>query len=231
MKAFWSQGAGLRYVQIDPDDATRDVPLVVAIHGRGADATDLAGLAHEISPDGYRWVLPQGPLPVPIAPGFIGWAWYDLGETQVDTVRASRELLAAFTDDTLRRTGASRDRTVLVGFSQGAVMALHVGLGSPQPFGAVVAMSGHLPAAEDLLPTLAQRQERKVLIVHGTEDQVLPVERGRKIRDVLDRVGLSPEYYEFPMGHQITTESLAVVRAFIARTVPPAMASPAEVGS
>src|SRR5712692_7459522 len=75
MNAFWGDAAGLRYVQIDPDEPTDDLPLIVAIHGRGANATDLADLAPAIHPNGYRWVLPQGPRPVPIMPGYEGWAW------------------------------------------------------------------------------------------------------------------------------------------------------------
>lgn len=221
MKGFWGEANGLRFVQVDPDDDNGQLPLIVAVHGRGADATDLGGLAPEISPTGYRWVLPQGPLPVPFAPNWVGWAWYELGETQDQTVVASRDRLAGFIDDTIQRLDVPRDRVVLMGFSQGAVMALHVGLFSPEPFAAVVAMSGHLPAAETLVPVLSERVGRRVLVVHGTADETLPIERGRRIREVLLAAGLNPEYHEFQMGHQITPESLAVVREFVVRVLPP----------
>lgn len=224
MKAFWGDAGGLRYLEIDPEDPGSELPLIVAIHGRGADATDLAALSFEIDPGCYRWVLPQGPRPVFLAPGAVGWAWYELGETQSETVLSSRALLAACLDEILERISVPRDETVLMGFSQGAVMALHVGLASPEPFAAVIAMSGHLPAADALEPLLPQRRERQVLVVHGTMDPVLPIERGRRVRDILQAAGLQLEYHEFPMGHQITPESLATVREHIHRVLPPAAA-------
>jgi phospholipase/carboxylesterase len=86
-------------------------------------------------------------------------------------------------------------------------------------------MSGHLPAADTLVPVLSERVGRRVLVVHGTADETLPVERGRRIREVLLAAGLNPEYHEFQMGHQITPESLAVVREFVVRVLPPGEAA------
>ncbi|MBM2810022.1 MAG: estA [Chloroflexi bacterium] len=226
MKGFWGEEAGLRYVQVEPDDAPADLPLIFAIHGRGADASDLAGLASEIDPEGYRWVLPQGPRPLQLGPGVVGWAWYELDSSQESTVLESRERLSSFLDATLDRLGASRDRAAIMGFSQGAVMALHVGLASEEPFAGVVVMSGHLPAEEALRPLLPNRRDRRVLLVHGTYDQTLPIERGRHIRQVLESAGLQPEYHEFPMEHQITPDSLAVVRDYLKRVLPPGPGSP-----
>jgi phospholipase/carboxylesterase len=221
VKGFWGEAAGLRYVQLEPEQLATDLPLIVAIHGRGADATDLAGLAPDLDGDGYRWVLPQGPRPVPIGPGVLGWAWYELGGDQVSTATASRDLIAGFLDETLARLSVGRDRTLIMGFSQGAVMALFVGLTSPEPYAAMVAMSGYLAASDELVEVLPERKERKLLIVHGTEDETLPIERGRQARVTLEGAGLKPEYHEFPMGHQITPESFAVVKEYIHRILPP----------
>jgi len=221
VKGAWGEAAGLKYVQVDPDQATPATPLIISIHGRGADATDLAGLAQEINPEAYRWVLPQGPRPVELGIGYVGWAWYELGDQQAETVVESRDRLAGFVDHMLKELNVERSRTVIMGFSQGSVMALHVGLSSEEPFGSVVVMSGHLPAAEALKPILPERRDRQVLVVHGTEDPTLPIERGRIVRATLEEAGLKPEYHEFHMGHQITAESLEVVREFISRTVPP----------
>jgi phospholipase/carboxylesterase len=221
VKGSWGEAAGLRYVRVEPDNPVVDTPLIIAIHGRGADATDLGGLASEIAPELYRWILPQGPRPVVLGMGYVGWAWYELDEHQNETVLDSRDKLATFVEQMLAELKTPRERTVMMGFSQGSVMALHVGLNSAEPFGAVVVMSGHLPAAEALTPILPERRDRNVLIVHGTEDQTLPIERGRRVRATLEEAGLRPEYWEFPMGHQITPDSLEVVREYIFRTVPP----------
>lgn len=228
MKAYWGELTGVTHLRVVPDDEGGGLPLIIAIHGRGADATDLAGLAQEVEPGRYQWVLPQGPLPVPLAPGYTGWAWYELGPNQAQTVIESRDLLTRFVDALLDATGIARTRTLLLGFSQGAVMALHVGLASPEPFAGIVAMSGHLPAAEALMPILPERRDRSVLMVHGTRDSVLSIEVGRRARDVLLQSGLTPEYHEFAMDHQITAESLAVVRAYVARRLSPNPSRPAS---
>jgi len=224
VKGSWGEAAGLKYVQIEPEKASADTPLIISIHGRGADATDLAGLAGEIEPEQYRWILPQGTRPVDFGGGYVGWAWYELDSTQADTVLESRDILSGFVDHILREIGTSRARAVIMGFSHGSVMAMHVGLSSEEPFGAVVVMSGHLPAAEALTPILPQRKDRHVLMVHGTEDPTLTIDRGRRAHQILVDGGLEPEYHEFRMGHQITPESLAVVSDYIVRMVPPASA-------
>lgn len=222
MKGFWEEAAGLKYVQVDPDEASTDTPVIIAIHGRGADATDLASLAQEIGPEQYRWILPQGPRPVNVGMGYMGWAWYELDEHQAETVVDSRDKLATFVDYVLAELNAPREKSIILGFSQGSVMAMHVGLSSEKPFAGVVVMSGHLPAAEALIPILPERRDRSVLMVHGTEDPTLTIDRGRRVREILEAGGLKPEYHEFRMGHQITPESLAVVRDYIVRTAPPA---------
>ncbi len=221
MKAYWAELGGVTHLHVEPDAGAEGLPLIIAIHGRGADATDLAGLAGELHPNRFQWVLPQGPRPVPLAPGYTGWAWYDLGATQAQTVVESRDLLMGFVDKLLERIGVPRARTLIMGFSQGAVMAMHVGLTSPEPFAGIVAMSGHLPAAEELIPVLSQRLDRKLLMIHGTRDSVLSIDVGRRARDIIEKSGLKPEYHEFDMDHQITAESLAVVREFIDRVLPP----------
>jgi len=218
MKGHWEEAAGLRYVQLDPDDDSRDVPVIFSIHGRGADATDLAGLAPEFG-DGYRWILPQGPRPVPLGPGYVGWAWYDLGDGREETVISSRDILEGFIEDILESFGVPRERALIMGFSQGAVMSLHVGLTSEAPFAGIAAMSGYLPAAEALKLVLPDRRDRSVLMVHGRQDETLDVELGRSARALLEAAGVRPEYHEFEMGHQITPESLAVVRAYVEKAL------------
>jgi phospholipase/carboxylesterase len=220
VKAYWAELAGVTHLRLEPDSGGAGLPLIIAIHGRGADATDLAGLAGELNPDRHQWVLPQGLRPVPLAPGYTGWAWYDLGAGQAQTVIESRDLLTRFVDALLERLEVPRSRTLIMGFSQGAVMALHVGLSSPEPFAGVVAMSGHLPASEELIPILPERLDRSVLMVHGTRDSVLAIDVGRRARDILQKAGLELEYHEFEMDHQITAESLAVVRDFVERVLP-----------
>jgi len=76
-------------------------------------------------------------------------------------------------------------------------------------------MSGGL--YEEELPDLEARKDQRVLIVHGTLDDMIPVVAARRARRVLEDHGIQPEYHEFPMGHHVTQESMAVVTDFILR--------------
>jgi phospholipase/carboxylesterase len=99
-------------------------------------------------------------------------------------------------------------------------MTLHTGLASPEPYAGLAVMSGYLPAADDLIPLLPERTDRRVLMVHGMQDQVLGVQLARDARDTLIGGGIQVEYQEFPMDHQITAESLAVVGRFVQDVLP-----------
>ncbi len=220
MKAHQKTTAGLQYIQVDPDDDSPDLPLIVCLHGRGANANDLASLAFELHPEGYRWLLPQGSLPVPNGPGTMGWAWYALGEERPATVATARETVRQFVAETAAALNVPLARVAIMGFSQGAATSLHVALTSAEPFGAVVAMSGYLPAPETLtINTGAARQP--ILMVHGTVDQTLDISLAREARDLMQKAGLDLRYFEFPMGHTITSDSLAAVRTFLGEVLPP----------
>ena len=153
----------------------------------------------------------------------MGWAWYALGEERPATVVNAREQVARFIDETAEALGVPSARVALMGFSQGAATSLHVALTSPVTFGGVVVMSGYLPAAETLDLELEGRAltPQKILMVHGTDDQTLDVSLAREARDLLGQAGLAPRYFEFPMGHTITAESLDAVRQFLGEVFPP----------
>ena len=226
LQGAWGELAGLRYVRVDPEGREAEaLPLIIAIHGRGADASDLAPLAGELEPGAYRWILPQGPREVPLGPGYTGWAWYDLGERQRDTVVESRDRLTSFVAAVLDQFGLLKDQVLVTGFSQGGVMTLQVGLTSPDPFAGLAVMSGYIPASETLQPVLPERQDRSVLMVHGVYDQVLEIDRARQAKALLEGAGLRPEYHEFPMDHEITAASLAVVREYLRRRLPAGVAA------
>jgi phospholipase/carboxylesterase len=213
------QAAGLTYVELEPDIPASELPLIVGLHGRGADAEDLAGLVNWLSVESCRFALPNGPLPVVNAPWHAGFAWYVLGQHQAASIAACREQLMAFVDELERRYETPRERIVLLGFSQGAVMTLEVGLRSERPFAGLVVMGGYLYAPETLGPFLRAGRDRQIQIVHGAYDDVVSVDGGRLARDVLEAAGLEPEYHELPIGHQVSSESLALVRSFMERVL------------
>jgi phospholipase/carboxylesterase len=188
---------------------------LVLLHGRGADEHDLFPLLDLLDPE-RRLVgaTPRGPLSLP--PG--GAHWYVLGgvgtpeaTTFFSSFDALREWLDLFLDD----HGFGHDRLVLGGFSQGGVMAysLGLGVGRPRP-AALVAFSSFIPTVEgfelDLAPPLPP-----VAIGHGTLDNVIGVEWGRRARALLEEAGAEVLYRETEMFHQIDPEFVREVAGWI----------------
>lgn len=190
------------------------LPLVVMIHGRGADANDLADLAPMLDPPGgARFVFPNAPKPFEAYPGMsFGFTWFEGWPPQKNSVAESRATLLRFLDELLERYPTSA--LIVSGFSQGGMMSLDAGLRTTRPVAGIVVMSGGL--YEEELPDLRARAHVPVLIAHGTIDDVVPVNYARRARAVLENAGFSVDYHEYPMGHQVVMEEMAVVRDFIA---------------
>jgi phospholipase/carboxylesterase len=195
-----------------PDDA--EMPLVILMHGRGADADDLADVAPMID-DGYRFVFPNAAKPFEPMPGYsFGWSWFDGWPPEGDSIVDSRTKLLALIDELVERYPTPAGKIIVAGFSQGGMMAIDVGFRTRQKVEGIVVMSGAI--YEKDAPPL---RKLPVLIVHGTEDDMIPLFAAQRTRFVLEQNGITPEYHEFPMGHNVTPASMEVVRAFLRRCI------------
>jgi phospholipase/carboxylesterase len=179
--------------------------LLVLHHGRGTDERDLLPLADALDPQrSWHVVTPRAPLQ---PPGSEGYHWYlvpRVGTPDPATFRAARAALASFHDELWQRTGVEPARTVLGGFSMGAVMSYALGLDPERPVPAgILAFSGFIPAVEGWEPDVAGRTGLPVLIAHGRRDQVIDVGFGRAARDRLSAGGLEVEYHESDAAHGI----------------------------
>jgi len=183
------------------------MPTVIVMHGRGADAHDLADLAPMLdTAPGCRFIFPNAPRPWEASPGMtFGWTWFDGWPPEPASLAASRESLLHFIDEV--KTRYPTTKLVLAGFSQGAMMALDVGLRSDAA--AIVVMSGGL---YELPPQVSRRP---IFIGHGTLDDVVPVANARRARLVLEEHGFDVDYHEYPMGHQIVMEEMEAARQFL----------------
>jgi phospholipase/carboxylesterase len=194
---------------------------LVLLHGRGADEVDLAPLLDILDPE-QRLVglAPRGPLALP--PGGAHWyAVREIGFPDPDTFLPTFAQLSEWLDGALAEAGVDIGRTVLGGFSQGAVMSYALGLaaGRERPAG-ILAMSGFIPTAESFELDLESRVGMTVSISHGTYDPVIGVDFGRDARDRLEAAGLSVSYREDPVAHQIAPAAVAQARAVLERALP-----------
>jgi phospholipase/carboxylesterase len=202
-----------------PVAGTASAPVLVLLHGVGSHEGDLFGLADQF-PDEFLVVSVRAPLT--LRPG--SYAWFPVQFTPegpvADSARAeeSRKTLVQFLAWVAAEYHTDPTRVVVVGFSQGAIMAASLALTVPEKIQAAVLMSGRiLPEAVSLTAPLPGRLGPRYLIVHGTSDDRLPIAHGRASREALRSLGIEPDYREFAMGHTITDESLAFVRQWVSR--------------
>ena len=197
---------------------------LVLFHGRGSDEHDLLPLLDVFDPERrLLGVTPRGPLALP--PGGAHWySFWKLGYPDPATFLPTVELVSGWLDALAAETGIPPERTVLGGFSQGAVMTYAMGLaaGRPRP-AAMVALSGFVPTVEgfelDLEPPLPP-----IAIAHGTQDPVIGVEWGRQALELIRDAGGEPLWFESPVGHTIDPRFLPELRGFVAAVPQPAPA-------
>lgn len=138
--------------------------------------------------------------------------WYDF-QAGYRGLDQSRQLLQEWLKSLAAETGVPLSRTVLAGFSQGGAMTLDVGLNLP--LAGLVALSGYLhPLDQTLSP-----HTPPVLIIHGLQDQVVPLSAAQAARGTLTKAGARVEYHEFDMGHEIQPPVLPLLHNFIQRAV------------
>jgi phospholipase/carboxylesterase len=202
-----------------PADGEPDGALVL-LHGRATSELDLAPLLDELDPDRRLvGVMPRGPLSLP--PG--GAHWYkvrSVGYPGPETFFPTYERLSAWFDALPDALGVPVDRTVLGGFSQGAVMAYALGLGEgrPQPAG-LVALSGFIPTVEGFALDLGGLDGYPVAIGHGSLDPVIEASFGRSARDRLEEAGADVLFRESPVAHTLDPDFLPELAAFVGRVI------------
>jgi len=202
---------------LPPKSGAAPRQLVVLLHGYGSDGADLISLAPY-----WQDVLPDALFVSPNAHetcvGTPGYQWFAL---DYDTDRVAnrqeglplaRPVLLQFLADLWEQTGLSARDTILAGFSQGAMMALHVGLSLPQAPMGIIAFSGAL-----VIPEGFGMAGPPVAIIHGDQDNVVYPELGAEAASVLKAASYDVRYHVSPgVGHAIAPDGLAFATDFIA---------------
>jgi phospholipase/carboxylesterase len=196
--------------------------LLVLHHGRGTSERDLIGLADLLDPrQRLRVVTPRAPLTLPGSPGYHWYVVPRVGYPDRETFEAARAALAELHDGLWEETGVGAERTVLAGFSMGAVMSYAMGLGADRPpVAGILAFSGFVPTVEGWEPSLDDRVGTRAFVSHGRNDPIIDVEFAGRTRDLLEAGGLDVTYRESELGHQIDPAHLREASAWLEETLP-----------
>jgi phospholipase/carboxylesterase len=224
MKTVEGRSSTLEYLTVFPDnyEVGRSYPMIVCLHGRGADMRDLAGLAPAIDQTAYLYVCPNAPVTIPIGPGYTGRAWYEPGgNPSPAAMEHALTALDGFIHDVFAQYQVLAGQALLLGFSQGGGMTYRYGIPRPQMFAGLVILSGALRNPEALLPHLPAARDQRIFIAHGTHDPMLPVDLSRDAVAFLEAQGYQPVYREYPMGHEINLEVVNDLIPWIHDTLPP----------
>ena len=204
--------------RVAPADGGPARALVIFVHGYGANGDDLIGLAPALSRlmPGAAFASPHAPEPVPGYPG--GRQWFPITrldpQLMAEGARGAAASLDGFLDAERARLGLAPAACALLGFSQGAMMSLHVGLRRPEPLAAVLGFSGLLVAPERL--AVEMRSRPPVFLAHGERDEVVPVHALAAARDSLSGAGVGCRWRVTPgLPHSIGEDALAAGGLFL----------------
>jgi len=198
-------------------------PTIVALHGWGASAHDLLGLAPLLHGGEALVLCPQGPVEVPVGPGITGYGWFPLvpGEPpDPDEFRKGAGALRAFFAEARERYPVDPEKVVLLGFSQGGAMAYEWALSEAGAVAGLIALSTWLP---DILADAVERKEEQtelpVLVLHGTRDPMVAIDLARESRERLRDFGVRLMYRELEMAHEISREALQIILRWLEEKV------------
>ena len=188
-------------------------PTLLVLHGWGANAFDLLGLAPHLCGGRFLALCPQGPVQTPIGPGAVGYGWYPLvpgTPPAPHELRTACDHILKFLDAASERYPIDPKKLGVVGFSQGGVMAYTLAFGAPHRFAALAALSTWCPpyAVENIADQEAVRY-LATLVQHGSRDELVSTERARESVETLRTLRLPLTYREYDIGHEINHRSLA----------------------
>lgn len=198
--------------------------IVLLLHGYGSNGADLISFAPYWQP-----LLPDALFLAPNAPeelpgGWGGYQWWGLTtftpEAMAAGVAGAAPILDAFIDEQLSRHGLTERDMALVGFSQGTMMALHVGPRRERPLAGILGYSGMLADAEALASEV--RSKPPVLLIHGSDDPMVPVSAMHIAESVLGKLGFEVSSHVSPgLGHSVDQSGLELGGAFVRQALAP----------
>jgi phospholipase/carboxylesterase len=215
--------SNLDFVEIKPEGVAK--ASVIWLHGLGADGHDFFDIVPTLNLPAelaVHFIFPHAPVrPVSLNGGFKMRAWFDIygldhnsKQDQAGIVE-SQKLVEKLIEQELA-AGVPSDKIVLAGFSQGAALALHIGLRYPKPLAGILALSGFLALAEQGLPAdnLANA-DTPILMLHGKEDMVVPLKWAEFSRDRLTELGFAVKWQTYLMEHNVCAEEIDDIASWL----------------
>jgi phospholipase/carboxylesterase len=209
---------------VEIETGPQPAATVIWLHGLGADGHDFEPIVPELSlQKPVRFVFPHAPIrPVTINQGMRMRAWYDIfqfgGGAEDDAgIRASQGILNQLISAENER-GINPGKIVLAGFSQGGAIVLQAALRYPERLAGVMALSTYLPLSASVeRERNAVNQDVPIFMAHGQFDDIIPIDRARKSRDFLTKLGYNVEWHQYPMPHSVCPEEIGDISDFLAR--------------
>ncbi len=181
-------------------------PAIILLHGRGADENDLLGLSPYLD-ERLKIFSIRAPYPFE----FGGYTYFQLNEdgtAEPVMFMESYKRLMHFVDGVASSADIDYRKIFLMGFSMGTIMAYALSLTHPEKFAGVIAQSGFVRDHPDLRFQWDQLAGCSFIITHGAGDPVIPIDLARKTKEMFSKSNADCTYREYPMGHEISEESL-----------------------
>jgi phospholipase/carboxylesterase len=198
---------------------------VIWLHGLGADGHDFEGIAPQLhlnADPNIHFIFPNAPIqPITVNGGMHMRAWYDILEMSLERkvdikgIYQSAKLLEQLIEQEMDK-GIQSEHILLAGFSQGGVIALHVGLSYPHKLAGIVGLSTYLPTLEQLKSECSSVNNcTPIFMGHGILDSVVAIESGKKVFHALNDLEYNVEWHDYLMEHSVCNEEIKHISTFI----------------
>ncbi|WP_068546112.1 alpha/beta hydrolase [Thalassotalea crassostreae] len=208
---------------VEVETHSNPVASVIWLHGLGADGHDFEPIVPVLNLPAnlpVRFVFPHSPkIPVTINGGMVMPAWYDILDMSIERKVDATQLVAnaksihQLIDREIER-GVPADKIIIAGFSQGGAVALEAALSYPKALAGLMAMSTYF-ATKDSVEVSAANASLDTLVMHGSQDPVVPPSLGEQLVNALKQKGFTPAFKSYPMPHAVCQEQIADISAWL----------------
>ncbi len=204
----------LKTIVVEPDIIVEnnDTNLIIVLHGYGANMNDLVSLSENIGDGKSIFVFPNAPFEFQLSYQLYGYAWIFPptmdSEEMPESMTESIDKLMVAVDILIEDYNIKLPNVILGGFSQGAMMSASFGLIRPDIFKGIFMLSGMLLGESYLVSNIQSDNGQRVFVSHGEFDSLVPFSNLNKIVKFLENYGYSPEFHQYPMGHELSPQSI-----------------------